>query len=59
MSKHATEYFQEQQKQFTEWVECPSKFEKKRDYSALTKSPIFKAGSQVEGLFKDDPHTSW
>lgn len=45
MSKHAIEYFQEQQKQFTEWVECPSKFEKKRDYSALSKSPIFKAGS--------------
>ena len=61
MSKHAIEYFTEQQRKFKIWVECPSKFEKPSEEPLALKrqTKIFKAGSCVEGKFGDDPHTAW
>jgi hypothetical protein len=61
MSKHAIEFFQNQQKEFTKWVECPSKFEKKTEEPAVLakQTKLFLAGSKVDGRFGDDPHTAW
>jgi hypothetical protein len=44
-----------------EWVESPSKFEKRDDMPAALRldNGRFRAGSCGGGDFKDDPHTSW
>ena len=43
---------------FTAWVESPSKFVKEaaKHYSPPKR---FVAGSCVDGVFKDNPHTAW
>ena len=61
MSKHAIEYFTEQQRKFKIWVECPSKFEKppEEPLALARQTRVFNAGSCVDGRFGDDPHTAW
>jgi hypothetical protein len=64
MSQHSTEYFHEQQRQFTKWVESPHKFINEDSKVTINKlldasKPTFKAGSNIEGVFKDSPHIAW
>lgn len=55
------EYLDNQQKKFTEWVECPSHFMKEPEepVALQRETKRFKAGGAVEGVFGDQPHTAW
>lgn len=57
MSQHSTDYFNQFERLYTEWVECPSKFEKPEEASQTYIKP-FKAGV-VDGTFKNSRHRSW
>lgn len=61
MAKQTAEFYHEQQRKKTIWVESPSKFMKPpTEPAALSRyAPVFIAGSTVDGVFKDDPHTAW
>lgn len=54
-------FLADQQEKFTTWVECPSLFKKEEEEPLLLKlqTKTFKAGSKVDGVFKDNPHTAW
>ena len=61
MSKQNGEHFKKNEHHNMIWAYSPSKFKKEPEEPiALTDSSlVFKAGGSVDGLFRDDPHTSW
>ena len=54
-------FLRKQQFKFKDWVQCPSNYSKEtvEDTMFNRKTRVFRAGSNVEGVFGDEGHTAW
>ena len=60
MPDNYMEYLTKRRKTFTEWVECPSKFEKPQPLPQVLQNDAYNwKGGLGNGEFKNGAHTSW
>jgi hypothetical protein len=61
ISSRYAEILKEQKRKYTEWVECPSRFEpeSKEPLCMTRETKRFNAGGSVKGTFDHGIHTPW